>query len=156
MLCSDAGFTFSGAVYPGTYQVVVQGSSDGARYSDLPLVGYVGESALLVNSDTAGKTLDVKTVRVGGKVTLNALDPVNGPDCARLPGADKARVNLTEITYGYTFGLPMSCGGTTFTFSGSIYPGVYRAAVQGLSDGGRRYSEIPLESYVAASRIQIP
>ncbi|MFO0573780.1 MAG: hypothetical protein U1A78_07280 [Polyangia bacterium] len=156
MGCSDAGFTFGGAVYPGTYQVVVQGSSDGYRYSDLPLVGYVGEAALLVNSDTAGKTLDVKTVRVGGKVTLNALDPVNGPDCARLPGADKARVNLTEITYGYSFSLPMSCSGAAFTFSGAVYPGVYRAAVQGLSDGGRRYSELPLESYVVASRIQIP
>ena len=156
MVCSDAGFTFGGTVYPGTYQVVVQGSSDGYRYSDLPLVGYVGEPALLVNSDTVGKALDVKTARVGGKVTLNALDPVNGPDCARLPGADKARVNLTEITYGYSFGLPMSCSGAAFTFSGAVYPGVYRAAVQGLSDGGRRYSEIPLESYVVASRIQIP
>jgi hypothetical protein len=155
MPCSDSGFAWSGEVYPGTYRVTVQGSSDGYRYSELPLVGFVADPALLLNSDMPGKAFDVKTVRVGGKVTQNAMDPSNGPDCARLPASDKASVSLTEITHGYVFRLPMSCGSAAFTFSGSIYPGTYRAGVQGLSDG-RRYSDIPLELWVAASRIQIP
>jgi hypothetical protein len=156
MLCGDSGFAFSGAIFPGTYRVTVQGNSySGLRFSNLPLASYLTDAALAVSADVSGKTLDVKTVQVGGKVTMNGADPTNGGDCASRPTATKASVVLADAGKGYSFTLPLSCGDNDFTFLGTIFPGTYRVTVQGNSYSGLRFSNLPLAAYLADAALVV-
>ncbi len=156
MSCTDTGFAFSGPVYPGTYRVSVKGlSENGFHLSNLPLDAYVAESALVIGGDLNGKVLDVKTVQFSGQLTLNGMAPSNGADCLSQPGASKASIDLSETTKGYYFRLPMSCADAGFAVSGTIYPGTYRVTLQGLSENGANFSNLPLGLYLADSALTI-
>ena len=155
--CTSTDFGFAATLYPGTYYVTVRGLRPaGAALSSLPDQAYQADPGLLINTAVSGKVLDVKTVLVGGRVTLNGVDPQNGPDCRALPGQDKVEVGLRELTLGYRFVLPMSCADSGFAFAGAAYPGTYEITVAGLSPGSYRLSNLPAQPSLVSSRLAIP
>src|SRR5206468_2995374 len=83
-LCKDSGFAYSGTIFPGTYAVSVYGGHY-QGYSNLPFQDYIVEDALAVAANLAAKALDVKTLDIGGRITLNGAPPQVGPDCAMSP-----------------------------------------------------------------------
>ncbi len=146
--CQDANFEFSGMIFPGTYRVTVsRGSSYGT--SNLPTTGYVANPMLTVAADTTGQVFNVKTVQLGGKVTLNGKDPEVTMDCSgtRNPYERKAQVQLVETSTGYTFTYGPRCQDTGFDFSGMIFPGTYRVTVS--RGSSYQTSNLPSTGYVA-------
>ncbi len=145
--CSSSTFTWSGSIFPGTYDVSVAG----ATYSNLPTQPFLANGSLAVNGNLAGQALDVKTVSVGGALTLNGMQPSTTTACNPSPTATKASVEFYEATSGYSFSVPVSCSAADFSWSGAIYPGTYRIAVAGA--GG--YSNLPSEGFLVTPRLQV-
>jgi uncharacterized alpha/beta hydrolase family protein len=167
--CGATSFSFSESIFPGTYTATVAGN-DGTiddlnvLLSNLPDRAYVANSSLVVQSNTSGVILDVPTVDVAGTVTLNGAAPkLNASACsdyADPSNVTAATVTLVENTYHYQFGFPITCSATSFSFSGSIFPGTYTATVAGndgtIDDLNVLLSNLPDRSYVAAAGIVIP
>ncbi len=146
--CVDAGFDWSGMLYPGTYRVTVsRGSSYGT--SNLPSTGYVANAALTVAADLSGQVYDVRTIQVMGKVTLNGKDPEATMDCSAMRNAyeRKAQVQFVETSKGYSFTYGARCMDTGFEWSGMLYPGTYQVLVS----RGSSYntSNLPSAGFVA-------
>ena len=80
--CTQTDYVWSGAVYPGTYVVTVDG---GDGYSNLPYTAYVANPALAVTNNVSGQALDVQTFTVGGTVTLNGAAPTPSQYCTSNP-----------------------------------------------------------------------
>ncbi len=117
-------FTFTGAVYPGTYRVSVIGG-----LSNLPQgTPYIANQALTVSGNLSNVTLNVQAISIAGTVTLNGAQPTS--TCS---SADRAIVRFEDASRGYTFNISVPCNGgsSAFTFSGSVYPGTYRVSVIG-------------------------
>lgn len=79
--------------------------------------------------DAWSLALDVRTVHVSGVITANGQIPAQSCTGAESRG----QVILSEAAGHATFHLPIPCAGATepFTFSGDVYPGVYRVQVAG-------------------------
>ena len=134
-------FTFSGAVYPGTYRVLVRGHS-----SSLPTTAYLAIPQLVVQGDVGGLALNVQTHRVGGVVTMNGQQPSS--TCSSVV---RAFVDFREATLGHTLTVPVPCNGATtpFAFDGFVYPGTYQVLVRGGS------SSVPSEAQVVLPQLTI-
>ena len=144
--CSSSTFAWSGSIFPGTYDVSVAGAS----YSNLPSQPFVA-SSLTVSGNVANQALDVKTVSVGGSLTLNGAQPSTTTACNPSPTATKANIEFFDATSGYSFEVPVACSAADFAWSGAIYPGTYRIAVAGA--GG--YSNLPSEGFLVTPRLQV-
>ena len=159
-LCSDKTFSFSGQLYPGTYSVRVSNPND-SRFSNLPVsstsVSYVVNAALVFTADASGLVMDVKTVQVSGKVTLNGATPLVGSLCGANPTLNTAVVRFTETTKGYLIDLSTLCSDSTFSFAGQLYAGTYSVRVSNPNDS--RFSNLPVSStsvsYVANSALSL-
>lgn len=138
--CGTTAFTYSAAVYPGTYSVRVDG--DG-YYSNLPSNPILVVDSLPVNAAIAGKVLDVRLYPVAGKVTVNGALPTNMGSCYSYES--KATVNLIDAT-GQTVSLPVKCSAADFAFSGDVPAGTYEVRVLGSS-----YANIPKDTFQAAT-----
>jgi hypothetical protein len=68
-------------------------------------------------------------------------------------GAVKAQVFLNETTKGYAFSTDLYCRDNNFSFASTIYPGLYSIAVRG---GSLSYDNLPTQSFLAVTRIQLP
>ena len=145
--CSSSTFAWSGQVFPGTYDVTVAG----ANGSNLPTQPFLANSALAVSGNVTNQALDVKTVSVGGALTLNGAQPSTTTACNSSPTVTKANVQFYDPTSGYSFAVPVACSATAFAWSGSIYPGTYRIAVAGT--GG--YSNLPSEGFLVTPRLKV-
>ena len=158
--CGDSGFTFTGPVYPGTYTVRVN-NVNGAGYSNLPQTGfiersYIANPALVVTADTTGVVLDVRTVTVGGKVTLNGAAPTLGPACMANNGSPSSRIFFTDTAKNYTFALDTKCGDAGFAFTGAIYPGTYAVRVNNpLGTSNIPLGRTDLQSYLANAALVV-
>jgi hypothetical protein len=148
--CGNGEATFSGQVFPGTYQVVV-GSGGG---SNLPPAGYVVKSSLLVNAALSDLTLDVPTYPVSGNVTLNGANPIGTSTSMCEANAsfnttyNRGQVVFTDIASKATFYLDLQgCGNGPATFSGQVFPGTYRVIVYGNA------SDLPLGGSVVKSSL---
>src|SRR6185312_9346449 len=140
--CSDAAFAFSTSLFPGTYQVSVQG---GGSNSNLPSTSYVVNDALVVSGNLSGQVLAVQTVTATGKVTLNgAMPQILDSSCASYPYY-AAQVTFYETTHGYSITQDIDCSDSAFAFSASLFPGTYRISVQ----GGGSNSNLPSTDFVA-------
>jgi hypothetical protein len=137
-------FTFSGHVYPGTYRVSVSGSS----YSDLPSQQYFVANALTINSDKNNLSFDLETHAVSGTITMNGAIPT-----ATCNSADRGTVHFVDSAQNYSFAIGIPCNGRTtpFTFSGHVYPGIYRVSVSGTA-----YSDLSSQKYVLVDQLQVP
>ena len=161
--CNDNTFSYGGQLYPGTYSVRVN-NPNGTNYSNIPGTpsnsqSYVVNDALVLSADMAGLNLDVKTVTVSGKVTLNGATPKVGSVCPGNPTLSTSSIQFTEKTAGYIITLATYCNDNTFSYSGQLYPGTYTVRVN--NPNGTNYSNIPGTpsnslSYVAVAQIQIP
>ena len=121
----NALFAWSGNVYPGTYRVSVVGNSN----SNLPQgSAFVANPALVISASQTALVLDVKTVTVGGKITLNGAEPTS--TCT---SSSPASVLLREVTQGYSLTIAVPCN-TMFAWSGTVYPGTYKVSVAGNSN----------------------
>lgn len=145
--CSSSTFAWSGQIYPGTYAVTIAGST----YSNLPTQPFVANAALAVASDLSGQTFDVKTVPVGGTLTLNGAEPSTSTYCNPNPTATKASIDLVDPTNGYDFSIPIACSSANFAWSGVVYPGTYRITVAGANG----YSNLPTEGYLVTPRLKL-
>jgi hypothetical protein len=98
--------------------------------------------------------LDVKTVAVGGTITLNGAGPALGSYCTSTPSSGSpADVTFTETTTGYNFSFGVPCASSTFTWSGVVYPGTYRVSVMGR---GPVWSNLPNASgYVVNAALAV-
>ena len=137
--------TFSGTVFPGTYRAVVHGVA-----SDLPNAGFLVNAALTLPTTQSNLTLDVKTVSVDGKVTLDGRNPIGASCSATNP---RGRVVLTDTQNPaavFTLDLEGCQAGTEATFSGVVFPGTYRAVVRGVA------SDLPKADFVANAALAIP
>jgi hypothetical protein len=146
--CSSSTFGFSGEVFPGTYAVSVAGGS----YSNLPAEAFLANPSLTVSGAVSGQTLDVKTVSVGGTLTLNGAAPSTSTYCNPNPTETKASVDFVDTTSGYSFAVPIACSSASFAWSGVVYPGTYRISVAGASG----YSNLPTEGYLVTPRLRLP
>ena len=136
-----------GLDFPGTYNVSVAG----ANYSNLPTQPFLANGALTVGANLSGQALDVKTVSVGGSLTLNGAAPSTTTACNPSPTATKANVQFFDATSGYQFEVPVACSAADFSWTGAIYPGTYRIAVAGASG----YSNLPSEGFLVTPRLQV-
>jgi hypothetical protein len=120
---------------------------EGTTYSNLPQGSpFVANGALVVAEDVSALALDVKTLAVSGKITLNGAPPIR--TCT---SATPANVLLVDHAHHYALTIPAACN-DAFAFSGNVYPGIYEISVQGTT-----YSNLPQGSpYVAVELIQIP
>ncbi len=146
--CSQADFSWSGNVYPGTYAVTVDG---GSGYSNLPRQAFVANSALAVQSAVTGQALDVQTVTVAGNVTLNGAAPAPTQYCTTYPTATQATVHLSDATRGYLFDIAIPCNATALAWSGTVFPGTYRVTVT----GQQTYSTLPTAAFVAQDGLAV-
>ena len=142
---SGAPFTFSGAIFPGTYRVTVSGG-----LSNLPTQQYVISESFPVTSNVTGQTLDVITFQAGGTVLLNGVNPTSS--CSSV---SRATVRFTDVVKGYAFSYDVPCpngggaSGAPFTFTGAIFPGTYRVTVAG------GLSNLPTQQYVISESFPV-
>src|SRR5262249_23673159 len=120
-------------------------------YSNLPSQPFLAMSGLAVSGAASNQKLDVKTVSVGGSLTLNGAAPSTTTACNPSPTATKANVQFYEATSGYAFSVPVACSAANFAWSGAVYPGTYRIAVAGA--GG--YSNLPSEGFLVTPRLKV-
>ncbi|MDB4970025.1 MAG: hypothetical protein JWN44_5714 [Myxococcales bacterium] len=141
--CSQTGFAWSGSIYPGTYKV--SASDGGNGYSNLPQTAFVANAALQVSANVSNQALDLKTVTVGGTITLNGTAPAATTFCTSNPSATQATVTLTDATNGYLFNVNVPCSSTTLAWTGTVFPGTYNVTVHGQPS----YSTLPNDSFLA-------
>ena len=115
----------------------------------------------MLSANVSGLALDVKTIKVSGKVTLNGATPMLGVDCPSYPSAATASLLATESTKGYVTAMYTLCRDSTFSFSDQLYPGVYSIRVNGNTNASCRFSNLPVgpsrsQSYVGVAQILIP
>jgi len=146
--CDQTDWAWSGAVFPGTYAVSVDG---GDGYSNLPQTAFVANPSLAVNNGVSGQALDVKTFTVSGTITLNGTTPAQTQFCMGDPSATQATVRLTDSNNGYSFGFDVLCSATTLAWTGTIFPGSYRISVAGAPS----YSTLPDSAFVAKDGMAI-
>jgi hypothetical protein len=144
--CSAGAFSFSGSVYPGTYTVSVDGRN-GA--SSLPLEPFAVPSPVNAASGAAGVDIDVQTLAVAGKLTLNGVVPSTTTYCNANP--DQPKAHVTFASAGVTFQLPVLCSSSDFSWSGVVFPGVYRVSV----DGAGGFSSLPKNAYLALPALKL-
>ncbi len=147
--CGNTAATFSMTVYPGTYQVMVNGLN-----SNLPGATFVATTAVVVNGAVADLAVDVKTSPVSGIVTLNGANPVSDSSSCAVTATDtsfpRGVVTLTETTTGASFPTYLQgCTDATATFSVAVYPGTYKVTVVGES------SDLPFAPYTANSALVV-
>jgi hypothetical protein len=162
--CGAADYAFSGALFPGTYEVVISGLAG----TTLPQHGYVFSTDLVVSAAATNQVLDVKTVPVSGTVTLNGAPPTDGAGCSGNPLGSKATLVFLSQYEAERAALPptmppnllgtrlgIACS-SPYAFSGDLYPGTYSIAVVGTANA----SNLPLNGspYMVPSiaRIAIP
>jgi hypothetical protein len=146
--CSQADFSWTANVYPGTYAVTVDG---GSGYSNLPQEAFVANAALAVSADVTGQALAVQTVTVGGTVTLNGTAPAQTQYCMSYPSSTQAYVHLTDSQKGYAFDFAIPCSSTTLAWTGTVYPGNYKITVA----GQQSYSNLPDSAFVAKDALAV-
>jgi hypothetical protein len=116
-------------------------------------VPYQANSALAVTGNVANQALDVRTVTIGGSITLNGAVPTTGSSCTGQTTEPKAQVDLVDATHGYAFSLPVACSATSFTWSGAIYRGQYRLTARGTYDSG--FSNLSSIPYLKAAQLAV-
>ena len=106
-------------------------------------------------ADSAGQVLNVKTVQVSGKITLNGAEPKPGTGCTTTqnPTAVRARVLLSDASRGHNIEVRILCKDPGYAFSTPLFPGTYEVRVRGEGWPGQ---DLPSNSYRAVSRIVIP
>ena len=102
-------------------------------------------AGVCVGGDDMAIGIDVKTVNVGGVITLNGAAPTTLPACNAQPASAKANVHLVDTARGYAFDLPVPCSATTFAWTGVVFPGTYKVTVTGDSN----YSSLPTQAFMA-------
>ncbi len=133
--CKDAwskGFTWSGKVFPGVYEVRAGGEP---YYANLPsgLQKVIGT----IDLQSYGKTdisLDIQTRAVGGSILVDGKSPVLTGNCSSTSTSTVGTVTLTEKTQGYSFTFTVSCKNAWsqgFAWSGKVFPGVYEVRAGG-------------------------
>ncbi|MCU1280068.1 MAG: hypothetical protein JWM53_3614, partial [bacterium] len=146
--CSQSDYAWTGAVYPGSYVVTVDG---GSGYSNLPSEAFVANPSLAVANDVSGQALDVKTFTVGGTVTLNGAAPTPTQYCTSYPTSTQATVRLADATKGYSFSFSVPCSSTTLAWTGTVFPGNYTVTVAGAPS----YSTLPDQAFVAKDGLAV-
>lgn len=147
--CPDAGspLTFSGWVYPGTYNVYA-GGVDGLY--GLPTAELLAERDLALQTDTAGLALDVQPRPVSGRLLLNGAVPT-----LLCSGASTAfQVGFGEVNFAVpNYGVSVPCGTGSTDFSGYVSPGTYEVSVTLVPD---RIDGGPPGREVVYERVAIP
>lgn len=147
VLCASATFAYGTALFPGTYDVRV----DGTTRADLPVGGYQAHAALVVSSGKSAQVLDVKTVSAGGKLTINGAVPANtGMHCFMYPNDVKANVTFFDAAKGYLLTAKVRCGSADFAFGTALFPGTYEVRVEGTAR-----SSVPVGSYLAVTQLAV-
>ncbi|MBI3185675.1 MAG: hypothetical protein HYZ28_26345 [Myxococcales bacterium] len=139
-------FTFSGQVYPSTFEVSVRGG-----LSNLPSWTVVVNTSLTINAPTSGLTLNVvqpPKVPVSGVVTLNGAQPTS--NCSTSDRATVYFKSAANPNYDTFIAVPCNGATTPFTFSGQVYPSTYEISVRG------GLSSLPSWTVVIVDRLQIP
>ena len=143
--CKDVqsgAFNFKGNVFPGTYKVSVSGGTySSTPTTDMPTIRQYLIDKQSIQANKTNFTLDVKTLDVGGQVTLNGQTPKLNSYCRNLSGYRAARVYFSEVNHGYSFTFTIYCKDVqsgAFTFKGKVFPGTYK-----ISASGGTYSSTP-------------
>jgi hypothetical protein len=145
--CEAADFAFEAELAPGTYQVGVGAYRPGE--SNLPEGHFVMDPALEVEGPRSDLVLDLRTVPVAGRVTLNGAAPEVALDCPDFT----ARVHLVETTTGTTGQYLIPCDDPDFTFEVHVPPGTYQVwAGKYRTDDS---SSFPDGSFVLASDLRV-
>jgi hypothetical protein len=147
-LCKDNTFAFAGDIFPGTYTANVDGTN---AYSDLPGASFQARTGLAVSKDLSGLLLNVQTVHISGKVTLNGAAPNLDPMCAGNPSYVTARIRMTDAMHGYDYSLTTLCKDSSFSFAADVFPGTYAVRV----DGTNAYSDLPGASFLTDSALAV-
>ncbi|TNE51004.1 MAG: hypothetical protein EP343_06085 [Deltaproteobacteria bacterium] len=152
------GFVYDATIFPGTYRVTVYGG-ESTNYSNLPQTGQVVLDKRDFTKDEANVLLDVKTIEVAGKITLNRNNPQLLANCQRTgrEGYRTFRVLFRELEYNYqinVYGTCESAKNEGFTFKATLFPGLYRITVYG--GESTNYSSLPQTGQIVADKIKLP
>ena len=139
--------TFSGPVYPGTYRVTVGGT----YLNEFPGASFLANPNLVVTASQPNLALDVKTVTVGGTVTVNGQPPTAEYQSSQTG----ASIHFADDTQGYSFSAFAACtaapgAACPLTFTGPVYPGTYRVTVS-----GTYLNEFPGAAFIANPQLVV-
>jgi predicted ester cyclase len=155
--CNTTGapFSFTGQLYPGTYQVT---ASNGSPYNtdNLPNWDTVVATALTVSGTQSGVIFDIPVpaqISVSGDVTLNGANPV-ATYCYSTTGVSLDFTCLSDARFSTTLSATCNTTGAPWTFAGELYPGVYQVT----ASNGSPYNtdNLPNWSTVVVDRLQVP
>ena len=93
---------------------------------------------------------DVRTIEVGGTITLHGATPQEWSGCTG-PTDPSANVRFRETTYGYEFTVQSFCGGDFVFGPGALYPGTYDIEVYG---DGADETDLPTTPLGVASAVR--
>jgi hypothetical protein len=111
----------------------------------------LANAQLVVSQSQPGLALDVKTLGVGGTVTVNGQPPTAEYQSSQTG----ASINFVDNTSGYSFSAFAKCTAAAgvacpLSFTGPVYPGIYTVSVS-----GTYLNEMPGASYRAIDLIQL-
>jgi len=139
--------SFRGPVYPGTYKVSVSGT----YLVEFPGSAFLANPELAIAQNQSGVALDVKTMSIGGTVTVNGVPPT----AAYQSSQTGASITFVDAVQGYDFSAFARCsapagGACPLSFSGPVYPGTYRVTVS-----GTYLNEFPGAAYLANPQLVV-
>ncbi|TNE50524.1 MAG: hypothetical protein EP343_07505, partial [Deltaproteobacteria bacterium] len=141
--CGELGKT-CGKVDNGCGETIDCGSCDVCKPT-CPQ-GYTCKNGACEGGNPKDLRLDVQTITVSGKITLNRNNPQLEANCSRqgVENERTFRILFQELTYGYSIEVIGTCQTAKqsgFVYSATLFPGTYKVTVY----GGRydNYSNLP-------------
>jgi len=115
--CDGTGWTFSGVIQPGDYDVRIQGAG-----LTIPVQGPVLAHVSIPPAGLTGLQVDANPVTISGTITLNGAPIAQG--CKDAIIMFDGRPGENRIAFG-----AVDCTGGTWTFKANVYPGTYAVSV---------------------------
>jgi hypothetical protein len=150
MPCSAADFRFDADLPRGIWRVFV--SPYVANRSNLPDGAFVVADAFEVTGPADDAAFDVETVEVSGRVTVDGVRPILGPECEGAPTIEALSLTFVDVATGTTGASNVPCAASDFDFSLRLPRGIYEATVAAYVDDR---TNVPTGRFVANSEFRV-
>jgi len=150
MSCSALDFRFETDLPLGAWKVIASPYA-GSR-SSLPDGAFVVAEVLDVTGPVTDVTFDIETHAVSGRVTLDGVRPILGPDCSAEPIREALSLTFVDLASGTTGTSSVLCAASDFAFAAELSPGDYETTVTSYVDDRTNF---PDGRFVASSALRV-